>query len=203
MLPKVRLILDIEFVILPDHYSCIAFGVYLCDMRVIAYDIANLTDARYFAARGAHAIGFSIVQSTIDEINAIKEWVDVPSFFIRIPEDISAESLWEIQERTGISTFLITSIAEEVSNLFPSANWIKFHADIDNEEDELAFIFHKSISPIENDAKHYVEAQGDIFDEKNYAGYAGLLFSGSDEDKVGLKAYDTIDDFLDQVEVEY
>lgn len=171
-------------------------------MRIIAYDIANLTDARYFAARGAHAIGFSTELSSIDEINAMKDWLDVPDFFIRIPAAISAEELWELQERTGISTFLISSIQQDIINLFPAAKWIKYHTDMEDSE-ELVYIFHDALDSPESNTPHYVEVQGPLYDEKMYQGYTGLLFSGSAEDKVGLKAYDDIDDLLDQVDVTY
>lgn len=174
-------------------------------MKLIAYDITNLTDARYYAARGAHAIGFSSMASSLDEINAMKEWLDVPLFFIRLKDNITAEELWEIRERTGIAHYLVQHIEQDVINLFPDVSWITFHDEANEASVEVDYLFHEHVhGDLESAIKHFVLP--DVlkpYDEADYNGFMGFLFSGSEEDKVGLKSYDEIDDFLDQVDIEY
>lgn len=179
-------------------------------MKLIAYDITNLTDARYFAARGACMVGFSATMSSIEQVNAIKDWVDVPAFFLHLPAEASPELIWEWQERTGISTFLISSISEGTMALFPQAKWITFFngQDIDYEPAYL-FITAEHLNAWKeaeislDETKVYVDfkanqADLDIDDE-----ITGVIIKGSDEDKVGVKSYDAIDDYLDKIEVEY
>ena len=194
------------------HSSLESFDTFAA-VKLIAYDITNLTDARYFAARGARMIGFSASYSTIEEVNAIKEWVDVPSFFIRLPDEASADLIWEWQERTGISTFLSSGLSEDITALFPDTSWLHyFEKESECPESNLVFV---SIEQIED----WVVKQGEFSSSYSECdGYAlfetsmtkdlieqldGLAIKGSDEDKVGLKSFDAIDGFLDQLDIEY
>jgi len=55
-------------------------------IRILANQVTNLTDARYFAARGADYIcmndGISTKGISIEEMNAIAEWVEGPEFLL-------------------------------------------------------------------------------------------------------------------------
>ena len=190
--------------------------LHLRSVRLIAYDIANLTDARYFAARGAHMIGFSIDLSSVEEINAIKDWVDVPEFFLHLGAKPSAELVWEWQERTGIDTFLVSGLSEDLPGLFPKAKWISFfdpkQAEV-NFDLSLLFVQNNGLTLISKSSPE-LESYEDIpiyfeLDPTNLPAlenrnqFTGVLLRGSEEDKLGIKSYDEIDDFLDSVEIEY
>ncbi len=186
-------------------------------MKLIAYNITNLTDARYFAARGAEMIGFSSMLSTPEEVNAIKDWVDVPGFFLRIPENASAEYIWEWQEKTGITIFLISALSEDVAALFPSAGWIIFldgdqegfdpgisHIFIPAEHTKTWQALEEQFSNPYNEAAAYIEFSADLkISPDQLSNITGVLIKGSGEDKVGVKSFDEIDDFLDGLEIEY
>jgi hypothetical protein len=186
-------------------------------MKLIAYDITNLTDARYFAARGAHMIGFSVEHSTIEEVNAIKDWVDVPAFFLHLPENPTAELIWEWQDRTGVSSFLVSDISDEVVVLFPKAQWISFLTPTQKESYlDLSYIFiNSSIGAdsvslanlslnLNQDIPAYLEfSPYKSINLKEEKWISGVLIQGSEEDKVGLKSYDEIDEFLDTIDLEY
>lgn len=185
-------------------------------MKLIATDITNLTDARYFAARGAHMIGFNTTLSTPDEINAIKEWVDVPEFFLHLPDNASAELIWEWQDRTGISNFLFSDFDEDEVRRFPDAQIIYFPRQLDNLSGDVhyliiasslvdAWLQLKNNTAFEfSDIPTYVEYKNEMnIDEKVVNEFNGVIITGSTEEKIGVKSYDDIDDFLDQLDIEY
>ncbi len=189
-------------------------GIYLIFvwMKLVAYDIVNLTDARYFAARGAHLIGFSAISSTVEEVNAIKSWVDVPDFFIQLPDNADADFIWEWQERTGINKFLVSNINSDLIPLFPKAKWIKFLCDVDETElIDLSAIFIQmenmdkmSSIEVDDDTDQFIELSSSVIDKLDkMKPISGVFIQGGAEDKIGLKSYEVIDELLDRIEVEY
>ena len=181
-------------------------------MKLIATDIANLTDARYFAARGAHMIGFNTQLSSPDEVNAMKEWVDVPAFFLELPSDASNEDIWEWHDRTDISCFLIEQISEDQMNLFPKAEWIYRVATPENipllDVNYLFVPWHLKSQWVENrpfdlNLPVYLEWNEPRSGHDINTHFSGVVLSGSAEDKTGVKSYDAIDDFIDTLDIEY
>ncbi len=189
-----------------------AMVVHLQVMKLMAYDISNLTDARYFAARGAHAIGFSALASSVEEINAIKAWVDVPIFFLRLPDNPEPELIFEWNERTGIEIMLINQIDEAIMNMFPKLKWVTFYAKKSGIEiSDYAFIFINDKNSIETILDQRQGTETGIFLKyergttcfEDFEKVDGLLIKGTREDKLGVKSYEDVDDFLDKFEIEY
>jgi len=52
--------------------------------RVIAADITNLTDARYFAARGVDYLMFDMDKIALNKIIEIKDWVEGPELILTL-----------------------------------------------------------------------------------------------------------------------
>ena len=149
-------------------------------------------------------IGFSAMKSSVEQVNAIKDWVDVPTFFLHLPAEASAELIWEWQERTGISTFLITTLSEDTMALFPQAKWITFFdgQDIDYEPTFLfvnAELLHawNTDETSFDETEIYIDFMVNQMDIERKDPITGVIIKGSDEDKVGVKSYDAIDDYLD------
>jgi hypothetical protein len=69
--------------------------------QLIATGIRTLHDARYFAAMGASWIGFDLSVMSIDEFNAISEWVVGPLTFVEL-QSAEAHELHELTQKTGI-----------------------------------------------------------------------------------------------------
>ena len=185
-------------------------------MKLIAYDIANLTDARYFAARGAHMIGFSTVLSTVEQVNAMKDWVDVPAFFLHLPPNPSADLIWEWQERTSIDRFLVSNLSDDVLAMFPDAQWMYFFNSNDQAVyHELSCFFidfnslpfwlaNKTNFGSSDDMPVYIEYNSETASKLNeIEEVAGVVIRGSQEDKLGIKSYEEIDDFLDSIEIDF
>jgi hypothetical protein len=70
-------------------------------MQLIATGIRTLHDARYFAAMGASWIGFDLSVMSIDEINAISEWVVGPQIFAEL-KTADPDQLFDLTQKTGI-----------------------------------------------------------------------------------------------------
>jgi len=186
-------------------------------MKLYAYNITNLTDARYFAARGAAMIGFSTSLSTIEEVNAMKDWVDVPQFFLQIKGERDASFVWEWTDRTGIETCLISELDDDTCARFPNMKWMKRMSDITyiaveelsgiilscdelNQWEELVKTNNEIIAQL---TTMYIPQELKVKEIENLNGVDGILISGSEEDKVGIKNYDELNDFLDQIDIEY
>lgn len=192
--------------------------ILLPPMKLIAFDITNLTDARYYAARGANMLGFSTALSSVEEVNAMKEWVDVPAFFLRLPTDATPDLIWEWTERTGINSFLMEQASDHLRALFPKATWMSpFLPDLDHEEYSTFFIEVPDLgswndlykSELNNSSSDPFVASYIIFDSNQdfiqleLEHISGVAIQGTAEDKVGLKEFDQIDKFLDAIEIDY
>jgi phosphoribosylanthranilate isomerase len=58
--------------------------------QIIVTGVSNLTDARYFAAMGVQWMGFPLTGETAlnaTQVMAIKDWVEVPKYFVEIAPD--------------------------------------------------------------------------------------------------------------------
>ncbi|NNK73205.1 MAG: hypothetical protein HKO94_08440, partial [Flavobacteriaceae bacterium] len=75
-------------------------------MKLIALDIANLTDARYFAAMGASYICFDPQNASIEQISAMMPWLDVKDFMLQYVEQVDLDLIWEQSERSGIKNIV-------------------------------------------------------------------------------------------------
>lgn len=195
--------------------------------------INNLTDARYFAAREAKWLCFSLEQSNTPTISAIKEWVDgieiVVAFSLQTTEEIleiaSFLSLKSIQlgpfynasDAAQISQFQIT---KEIIVPDPE-NWQELDETLrkfNAVSDYLLLDFHKNgiswknlqeahLQKIRDWCTKYnillsVAFQTDDVDSILGVGATGIDLKGSEEEKVGYKSFEELDDILDMLEVE-
>lgn len=168
--------------------------------KVIAQNITNLTDARYFAAWGVDYMSFNtIIDSDYfiseAEIKEIKDWVEGPKCLLEanaLEFDELAEGfiLSNIYSSLPIvkETFFRISF-EDISMGLPAGKYISpitqqqldrlQDIDIDPECDYYFDISELSIA--------------DLSRIENF----GIVVQGGAEEKVGLKSYDDLDDVYD------
>jgi len=168
--------------------------------KVIAQNIINLTDARYFAAWGIDYMSFNTIPDSDyyiseAEIKEIKDWVEGPKCLLEanaLEFDELAEGfiLSNIYSSLPIvkETFFRISF-EDISKGLPAGKYISPitmaqlevlpKLQIDPECD-----FYFNISQIDNNSLSRLE---------NY----GLVVQGGAEEKVGLKTYDDLDEIYD------
>lgn len=193
--------------------------------KIIAGPIKNLTDARYFAARGVRAVYFDIRPYSPDyipeyEAIAIKEWIDVNNIGFVMPGqnteedlliaenlnldfivwtdayltfDIPAKSAIEVYWKGGINSLSSESAAELLS---------KFDKLIIENPDETSLKNILSDERLLLDC--YIMAQNSLDEKESIISWVSkggsLCLAGGEEEKVGLKSFDELDDIIDLLE---
>ena len=167
-------------------------------LQIIAINITNLTDARYFSARGAQWLFYKLESiDDIPKIKAIIPWVDGPKFGIMTNLNWKEEELSFIIDQLQPAALLEevpTEIKPEVSRFLMSKssqdiindNLIVESENLENSS-EHAYLFKK------------IWPQKDI-DQIQDINLKGLVFSGGKENKPGLKNFESIDKVLDKLE---
>jgi len=151
--------------------------------RVIAANITNLTDARYFAARGVDYLMFDVSSLGLDKIIEIKEWVEGPDHILSF-DDTTIDLLEEALLR--ISPSHVTS---KDPGVIKSLQLYAAHAEVVTIIDGC----------IDLDVTHFkqIHQQEDL---STLEDAEGIIVSGDDEQEVGLKDYDLLDQILDALE---
>ncbi|MFT4533786.1 MAG: phosphoribosylanthranilate isomerase [Saprospiraceae bacterium] len=184
-------------------------------MKIIATDITNLTDARYFAAWGVDMMCYNIDPDTegslsIPQFKEITEWVEGPMTGIKIsglaiPETMSAEGL-DIKN-VIISPFIDkTDLPISVENVYRictlDEGWqddAKLILTLSKAVDQLSRDEIGAIKTIATDKEVYLDG---IFKANDLAniesfGVTGIILKGGDEEKVGYKSFDELDEVLE------
>ncbi len=178
-------------------------------MKIIANEITNLTDARYFAAMGVDWIGFDMGLNSplsIEHVMAFADWVEGPEFFLDVrgkSEDQIAEMLGNFQAAgllidEGVSLphyagKVIRAQEQGVSGNSPTdilictiECWQERGQGSNLAEAEEVWVV------IDNVAEHdNLKAATDMI--------SGIVVSGGDEQKVGLKSYDDLDELIEHI----
>lgn len=163
---------------------------------MIAQNITNLTDARYFAAWGVNYISFNIIQNSdfyINEadIKEIKEWVEGPQILLEtnaLEFDELADGfiLDNIYSSLPIvkESFFRTSLSEIQKGL-PAGKYI-----IDVQPDEIDILNDLETGHLDL----YINIQNLTIDQIADLSEYGLVVQGGEEEKVGVKSFDELDE---------
>jgi 2C-methyl-D-erythritol 2,4-cyclodiphosphate synthase len=178
-------------------------------MKIIAYGITNLTDARYFAAMGADWIGFRMDKNsplTIAHVKAFADWVEGPQFYLDVrgrTVDEIAGMLAEIEVDGLLTTHdaipsnyagnIITAFAdhrgsEEAGDtvVYLQNEWLEVQEHNSNVVAvDIWVVIHKT-----EDLKALDASLDQI---------SGCVVLGQDEDKVGVKSYENLDEIIDSI----
>lgn len=153
----------------------------MTNKKIIAGNILNLTDARYFAAQEVDYLLFDLDDVDIQTIINIKEWVSGPEILLSL---------------SGISLNLIEEAIIRVSpkaiggnkEIRDSLNYLKAHTQV----------FH-----IEQDEEEVIIWDQDIYSSnlekamKN--NLTGIILKGGDESDVGVKSFNELDDIFESI----
>jgi phosphoribosylanthranilate isomerase len=190
--------------------------------KIIASQITNLTDARYFAAWGVDYMGFCMDEDSENSISPskvkeIKSWVEGPQFFGEFHTTKSKDYIEFMAKEAELDTVLLGHNIDHPSihalenlRLFQEVNWseeiIKFdHAEIviwrtEQEWEDMAATDISFLRAIVQKTQLYLDlpfqtkSLDDILRKINPA---GLLVRGSAEEKVGYKSYHDLDEFFE------
>ena len=184
-------------------------------MKIIATDISNLTDARYFAAWGVDMMCYNIDPDTegslsIPQFKEITEWVEGPMTGIKISGLAIPESLSD--EGIGIKNVIISPFIDK-SDLPTTIENVYRICTLDEgwqDDDKLVLTLSKAvdqlseaevgaIKTISTDKEVYLDGIFKASDLENIEsfGVMGIILKGGDEEKVGYKSFDELDEVLE------
>lgn len=161
-------------------------------IQIIATNITNLTDARYFAARGATYLFYRVSGlDDIPKIQAIQGWIDGPLLGLELGPNLDAHEQNFVKEKLRPEALLTRAYRSDICG-------------------EITYFLKESVSSIrclENLSE--VPANCLLLKQEwttteilqiQSLNLKGLILQGSNESEIGLKDYDTIDEILDEIE---
>lgn len=187
-------------------------------MKIIATDITNLTDARYFAAWGVEGLAFNIDplsenSLTPAQLKEIVDWVEGPKTIIKLDGLDVPETLTDVISSIDALHMIIGPFIDSV-NLpeFKKVYRICTLEDGWQEGNHLVLSFPQEISNITASQKEKIillTSQKEVYLDANftssdlslinYLGFTGIILKGGVEEKVGFKSYDELDEILEAV----
>lgn len=166
---------------------------------MIAQNIINLSDARYFSAWGVDYLGFNTIPDSEyfisnSDIQEIKDWVEGPQCLLEanaLEFDDLADGfiLSNIYSSLPIvkETFFRITFQDLIKGL-PDGKYISSIKDEDVEK----------LSSIQSEHSHlYFEISELSLASIQKLGDFGLVVQGGEEEKVGLKSYEQLDEIYD------
>lgn len=173
------------------------------DVKIFANNINHLTDARYFAAWGASWMCYNVTHLSLTEIAAIKEWVEGPKHIINVCGMDTSESA-AMMTNDAIDGYLTDSVED--------------HRHIQSllQRSVDAFILNPSFSVDGATAIRTITTSNTDLSEGQWydihgkpteiAAFIkanhphGIVLAGSEEEQVGFKSFDELDELLELLE---
>jgi len=186
-------------------------------IKILAADIENLTDARYFAAWGVEWLCFYISKKDlgaqgIEKYREIKEWLEGPGFGARFERGITPEEMLEFAGSVGLDAIITDINRAEAISSFPVQLRIiletENRAELEDSPYEMV-IYRISQSnwmdttrDLPEDYEIFLDmdlnlADLDQFMEKPVS--SGLVLRGGEEEKIGFKDFDVLDELLEKI----
>lgn len=167
-------------------------------IEILAININNLTDARYFAARGAKWIFYSLKDiNEIPKIKAIQEWIDGPNMGVSIFQESNPEQIDLILKELKPAGIISSGDIYEVG----TKNFVLTSNPAQMNKDATIAVITENLKIITPESylykKHWTDQE---IQSINQLKLKGIIISGSEEDKTGLKNYDLQDKLLDEIE---
>lgn len=199
--------------------------------QILADKLTHLTDARYFAARGVDIICFSImaeegIEKSVMSINAIKAWIEGPKIFLR-PGFCGLEDILYLSAQIEAEAIVLPFLSEPIDKkLIPCRLFLEIiiesrenlnlgldliHqmnpdgliCEVRNEEALKASWFLEFINDVSNSILVYIKLGFEMKDQSYLTSlsFTGIAIDGGMEEKIGLKSFDDIDAWLDEMEL--
>lgn len=182
-------------------------------MKLIATNISNLTDARFFAAYMPDLLFLPFAKKReLEELllwfDQVKSWIEGPLWGIELQETLEFDDLIKIKER-GISSIIYSGDFDGLEALS------EFSVYYSNPDDKLAiesldFVTGVILSDPASIESKVGQLQKDIFVEistkeewhqlQPHAGrIQGVVLRGGDEEKVGIRSFEVLNDLLEEL----
>lgn len=187
-------------------------------MKIIATDIANLTDARYFAAWGVEGLAYNIDplsdnSLTSAELKEIADWVEGPATMLKIDGLEVPETLSDFTSNINVKNIIIGPYIDAVGLVgFEKIFRICTLEDGWQDNDHLILVIPHEISTISETHKEKIiriTSNKNVYLDANFSandlvqitnlGFSGIILKGGEEEKVGYKSYDKLDEILEAI----
>jgi phosphoribosylanthranilate isomerase len=181
-------------------------------MKVIAADVGNLTDARYFAAREVAFLCFDIQQIddtfAVQRATAIAEWLEGPVFAVPVNQATRLASLHPGAVIYRNSDLYIAGLPGDLIKIYQT-DWAAFDSEYAAElEAEIYWIQVSSL--MEQDTlielcknyPVYIEFYMPLTEAKKAIELLqpeGIVLRGGAEEKPGFKSFDELDEWFDEL----
>jgi len=174
-------------------------------VKVIATDVENLTDARYFAAMGVEAVCFDLSAISSEAYYAIKEWIEGVEVYVKGTEEAMDSDIRIIHDIASFQSDAAVVLESSyklisLSNL-PAGQIINEYAGW-NEYDQNK---HHEIIDFAKAKRHYlyIPWTQDLLDTMVQADRIfGIVVSGGEEEKTGYKSFLELDELFEIIEFE-
>lgn len=166
--------------------------------KVLAMDIENLSDARYFAAWGVDFLSFNAKELTREEITEMIQWVEGPAYLL---SNVGASDTHEnipgivgvIEQPTDKNDFLVSKIDFYGADKTMKIIYLKDKGQLPDttrmgDQQTLFFESRDPLSVLDQIVKLNASA--------------GIVLRGGKEESVGLKTFETLDEVLEALQVE-
>ena len=147
--------------------------------EIIAANITNLTDARYFAAQGVQYLMFDLGEISINQIVEIKEWVSGPEILLFAASDAHL-SLEEAILK--IEPFAIGTLVSDIGQI----EYLAPHVTLFSLD---------TMGCIRWSNQYFGEGEKALEDST----FSGVILKGSSEEKVGFKSFDELDLIFEKI----
>lgn len=161
----------------------------------MAVNLNNLSDVRYFAAMGADFLGFSLHKLPAEKILELINWTEGPAILWDLrPNDIINEQLLSMAQALLVSKYDPgkypdkTIFTDDFKTYYPGVNYIVSA----HQPTEELFLqgYHLYLDIQDVNRKTFEELRPFV---------QGLLISGGQEIKPGLKDYERLDEIFSWV----
>ena len=171
-------------------------------LKIFASNINHLTDARYFASRGATWMCYNIDKLSLTEIAAIKEWVEGPKHIINVI-DIDPSEASAMLSNDAVDGYLTNNIDD--------------YSTIQNRVNKDLEVFFLGIAAPGNHWTIQEISPSDRFEGGNVIcdikgtpkeiedfitinNPDAIFLQGGEEEEVGVKSFEELDEVLDLLE---
>lgn len=160
-------------------------------LKVIAANITNLTDARYFAAYGVDYLLFDLDEVDIKLILEIKEWVSGPGFLVLFGTKsihMLEEALIRLDPQAFSLKFGVNFNFDHLLPFYPVFSYSTVHDKIEILYDHISY---QHIPPKLDNVETWITDQN----------IKGIVVCGGDEIATGMKRYDDLDVLFDEISI--
>lgn len=187
--------------------------------KIIAADLQNLTDARYFAAWLVEYMSFDLSNpsASLPKIKEIMDWVEGPIFSAQYTGLEDRKNIEAQLEALSIDHLILGPYANEdiVNSDWQITQTVLLEEEIGDLTSDRTYIA-KSTQVFDNFSAHkkntlkelcnshsiYLDCgfkSADINEILNL-GITGLVLRGGEEEKIGVKSYEDLDEILEALE---